>query len=152
MQKSVCALCFRKSGRMINISARLQITVKEAILPSFGSDEWDWLPSVICSGCYKDLYDYKKNPKFTLKHVDYHSLVPPFRQGQPAFPLTRCQQVQATAPCKCSVCQVGRLNGSAYIHHKNSMSEPVGRPCVKPPNIEPEPVTVCKECLTPWGT
>ena len=151
MQKAVCALCFRKSGRMINISARLHISIKEAILTEFGSDAWAWLPSVICSGCYKDLYDYKQNPKFTLKHVDFDTLVPPLGHGQDGFPLTRGQQLQASAPCQCSVCHVGRLSGPSYTSYKVAMSEPVGRPSVNPTKPEPESITVCKECQTPWG-
>ena len=31
------------------------------------------------------------------------------------------------------------------------MTKPVGRPHVKPPNPEPEAITLCKECHTRWG-
>ena len=64
MQKSVCAVCFCKAKTMKNISARLEISVKELILPEFGSDEWSWLPTSICGGCYKDLYDFQKNSRY----------------------------------------------------------------------------------------
>ena len=150
MQKSVCTVCFRKTGRMIPISKKLQITVQEAILPGYGSDDWAWLPSVICSGCYKELYTFKHDAKHTLKHVDFTSLNPPIGHGQPGFPHTRSQQVQAASPCTCSVCYVGRLSGSDYTSYKNLVTEPVGRPPVHP-STGPEPITVCSKCLAPFG-
>ena len=63
MQKVVCAVCFRKPANMRNISDRVKITIKESILPDFGTGEWDWLPTSICSGCYKDIADFKQDPK-----------------------------------------------------------------------------------------
>ena len=63
MQKSVCAICFRKSKNLRNISAKVQVQIEEAILPAFGSDEYDWLPTSICLGCYKDIHEWKKNTR-----------------------------------------------------------------------------------------
>ena len=62
MQKVLCAICFRKPANVRNISDRVKITIKESILPDFGTDEWDWLPTSICSGCYKDIADFKQDP------------------------------------------------------------------------------------------
>ena len=63
MQKSVCAVCFRKPKNLINISAKVQISIKEYIFPPFATEEWDWLPRSICSGCYKDIYNFKNNSR-----------------------------------------------------------------------------------------
>ena len=63
MQKCVCAVCFRKPPNLRNISARVSISIKENILPEFGSNDWDWLPTSICAGCYKNIYDFMKNPR-----------------------------------------------------------------------------------------
>ena len=60
-QKGVCAICFRKQKTLRNIAERVKIQIKEIILPGFGDNEWDWLPTVICGGCYKDLQDFQKN-------------------------------------------------------------------------------------------
>ena len=133
MQKSVCTVCFKKTGRMIPISKKLQITVQEAILAGYGSDDWAWLPSVICSGCYKELYTFKHDAKHTLKHVDFTSLNPPIGHGQPGFPHTRGQQVQAASPCTWSVCYVSQnpslfvVNVSLLLVGESNMSVP-GRP------------------------
>ena len=62
MQKSLCIVCFKKQKTLRNISARAEITIKELVLPGFGTDEWDWLPTSICGGCYKELYVAKNNP------------------------------------------------------------------------------------------
>lgn len=69
MQRSVCAVCFRKPKNLIKISAKVNITIKEFILPDFGTDKWDWLPTVVCSGCYHDLYAVKKNPRYNTQHI-----------------------------------------------------------------------------------
>ena len=63
MQKSVCAVCFRKPKSLRNISVKVKISIQNFIVPNFDTEEWEWLPKSICSGCYKDLYDVKKNPR-----------------------------------------------------------------------------------------
>ena len=151
MQKSVCSVCFRKPKNLINISAKVHISIQEYILPTFGTADWAWLPSVICSGCYHELYAVKTNPKHTVKHVDYDSLVPPVGHGIVGYPVTRQQQVQAMQPCLCSVCSIGRMFGQPYFNYKNSVTEPPGRPRVSSPDKVPEPVTLCKLCLSSWG-
>ena len=60
-QKGVCAICFHKQKTLRNIAERVKIQIKEIILPRFGENDWDWLSSVICSGCYKDLQEFQRN-------------------------------------------------------------------------------------------
>ena len=63
IQKSVCVMCFRKPKHMKNISEKVKISIKELVLHDYDEDEWSWLPTVICNGCYKDLYDCKTDSK-----------------------------------------------------------------------------------------
>ena len=63
MQKSVCAVCFRKPKRLRNISAKVKISIQENVLPDYDSENWSWLPTSICDGCYKGLWDLQKDPK-----------------------------------------------------------------------------------------
>lgn len=67
MQRSVCGVCFKKPKTLKNITARVKVQIQEAILPEFGSEDWNWLPTVICGGCYKDLYDFQKNPRYLAR-------------------------------------------------------------------------------------
>ena len=57
MQKSVCVMCFRKPKHLRNISSKVRIMIEELVLEDFSEEKWNWLPTVICSGCYKDLHD-----------------------------------------------------------------------------------------------
>ena len=66
MQRCVCAICFRKPKNLVNISAKVKMSIKEFILPDFEAVEWDWLPTSICSGCYKNLYDVKKDHRYCI--------------------------------------------------------------------------------------
>ena len=54
-------------------------------------------------------------------------------------------------PCDCSVCEIGRLKCKSYVKYKEAAKEPVGRPRTKPQPEEPEPITVCKLCLSTWA-
>ena len=63
MQKSVCMMCFKKPKVMKNISEKVKISIKEGVLPEYDTDRWSWLPTSICGGCYKNMYDWKKNPR-----------------------------------------------------------------------------------------
>ena len=63
MQRSDCAVCFRKPKTLRNISDKVKIQIQETVLPQFSSEAWDWLPTVICAGCHKDLRDIQKNPR-----------------------------------------------------------------------------------------
>ena len=65
--------------------------------------------------------------------------------------MTRGQQVLSMEPCKCSVCDIGRLNGQSYITYKETVTEPVGRPSTRGAEPEPEPVLLCNVCLSSWG-
>ena len=64
MRLSVCAICFRKPKNLRNISAKVKIQIQEAILPEFGSERFDWLPTMICLTCYKDIAVWKQNPRY----------------------------------------------------------------------------------------
>ena len=63
MQRSVCTVCFRKPKNLRNITPRLKISLKEFVWPNYDTEDWDWLPTVICQGCYKGLYDAAKDPR-----------------------------------------------------------------------------------------
>jgi hypothetical protein len=63
MQRSVCVVCFRKQKVLRPISAKVKISIKEFVFTDYDTEDWDWLPTVICSGCYKGLYDIGKNPR-----------------------------------------------------------------------------------------
>ena len=63
MQTSVCTVCFRKPKTLRKVSTRVEVQIKDFIFPSYGSEEWDWLPTSICSGCYMELYKVQKDPK-----------------------------------------------------------------------------------------
>ena len=64
MQRSVCAVCFKKPQTLRNISASVKIQIKEFCqFDQFDADEWSWLPAVICGGCYKGLADIGKNSR-----------------------------------------------------------------------------------------
>ena len=63
MQRSVCAMCFKKPKNLWKISAGCLISIKEHCLADFDSDKWSWLPKVICSGCYRALHEASKNPR-----------------------------------------------------------------------------------------
>ena len=102
MQKSVCLMCWRKPKHLKNVSPAIKEQYKELVLPELGSDEWSWLPSVICLGCYTDLRHAKADPSYVLKHVEYEGLVPPASNSV----MTRTMTDQK---CHCSVCTVGRL-------------------------------------------
>ena len=63
MQRSMCAVCFRKQKILRSISAKVKMEIKEYVFANFDTEDWDWLPTKICSGCYKGLYDIAKNPR-----------------------------------------------------------------------------------------
>ena len=44
----------------------MKVQIQEAILPEFGSERFDWLPTMICLTCYKDLAVWKQNPRYVL--------------------------------------------------------------------------------------
>ena len=64
MAKCVCAVCFRTPKTIRNITPRVVNLVKDLVLSDFGEEKWDWLPSSICSGCYKNLHDCQINPRY----------------------------------------------------------------------------------------
>ena len=61
MQKSVCALCFRKPITIRNISPRVRMMIQEMVMGDFSDERRSWLPTSICTGCYKDLHDCQKD-------------------------------------------------------------------------------------------
>ena len=63
MQRSVCAVCFKKPKNLRNISAKVKGSIMEHCFSEFDTEEWGWLPSVICAGCFKGLHDIDKNPR-----------------------------------------------------------------------------------------
>ena len=67
MQKSVCALCFRKPKTLRNISPRVRIMIQDMVMGDFSDESWIWLPTSICTGCYKDLHDCQKDPRYVPK-------------------------------------------------------------------------------------
>ena len=79
-----------------------------------------------------------------MKHVDCASLTPP------APPSVKTRNT-ASEPCKCSLCEVGRLSGFSYTSFKEAVAEPVGRPRVNPPPPEAEALRLCSLCHGPWG-
>ena len=60
-------------------------------------------------------------------------------------------RAEAAKACICSVCSIGRLNGSDYIRYKTVVSEPVGHPRVNPPPSDPAPKVVCSLCHSSYG-
>ena len=85
--------------------------------------------------------------RFTLKHVEFSSLLPPVHPP----PFTRHQLSMGLQQCNCSVCSIGRLNGHSYKNHVLSITEPVGRPRLYDAPPEPEPIVVCSVCLSTYG-
>ena len=77
MQTSVCLLCFKKPKTLRNITPATRQLIKEFIPDLENTEDWQWLPTVICGGCYLELSKIKKNPNHTLSHIDYKSLLPP---------------------------------------------------------------------------
>ena len=70
MQKLVCMMCFKKPKVMKNISEKVLNIIKEGVLPDYGSNQWSWLPTSICGGCYIKLFDWKKNSRYLiLKYI-----------------------------------------------------------------------------------
>ena len=151
MQKSVCLVCFKKPKTLRNITPRVESLVKTSIPLLSNNDEWSWLPTVICGGCYKDLEDVRKDPSCTVKHIDYESLDHPQMQHD----MVTRSRLQESSPlplqCCCSVCSVGRLKGGQYLRHKVTVSEPPGRPRLKDSPAKPGPMTICSVCNCPYG-
>ena len=67
MQRSVCAVCFKKHKTLRNISKKVKTQIKDKVLQEFDSSEWSWLPTVICGGCYVRLAEVVENPRFVFK-------------------------------------------------------------------------------------
>ena len=67
MQRSVCAVCFKKHKTLRSISDKVKTQIKDKCLTEFDSDEWSWLPTVICGGCYMRLAEVVRNPRFVFK-------------------------------------------------------------------------------------
>lgn len=151
MQKSVCLMCFRKPKTLRKITPRTLTMFQNLVLSDYGAKEqWDWLPSVICAGCYSELNRGTENSNYTIKHIDYESLERPPEEIRGAVTRNRMLE-EASERCFCSVCKIGRLSGGSYNEYKVSVSEPTGRPRTKEISSDPGPITVCSECLNSYG-
>lgn len=147
MQKSVCFVCFLKPKTLRNITPRLESMLNNATSISYSSEEWSWLPTVICGGCCLALDKVSKNPKHTFKMIDYFSLIPP----KPKHSMeTRSSENETSVQCGCSVCSVGRFQGGQYNHHRVNVSEPPGRPRLTGESVS-APVQVCSLCHGQFG-
>ena len=108
MQRSVCFVCFRKPKNLRNITPRLESMLKEVISIPYSSEEWSWLPTVICGGCCLELCKVTKNPQNNFKMIDYTSLSTPRPQHSMQ---TRSSDLETSdQQCVCSVCLVGRMH------------------------------------------
>lgn len=120
--------------------------MKELISIPYNSEEWSWLPTVICGGCCLELVKVTKNPQNTFKMIDYTTLSPPRPQHSMQ---TRSSDLETSdQQCVCSVCLVGRMHGGEYNHHKVIVSEPPGRPRLAEESV---PVQVCSLCHSQVG-
>ena len=79
MQHSVCAVCFKKHKTLRPISRNVRLQIKDKCLNEFDSDEWSWLPTVICGGCYLRLAEVVKNPRFVNNSINLVLSKPLFR-------------------------------------------------------------------------
>ena len=102
MQKSVCCMCWKKPKNLRNMTPLVREMFKQLVFIGIDEKSWSWLPQVICLACMTELRHAKTDPKRTLKHIDYDSLVPP-----PPFRVRTRGKVDQR--CECSVCTVGRL-------------------------------------------
>ena len=121
-------------------------------IPCLSDDQWLWLPTVICGGCYRELENLKENSLHVLKHMDYLSLDPPVVQHS-MVTRTRLEQGEGSVvmKCCCSVCSVGRLKAGQYLHHLVTVSESAGRPRQKDSPVKPGPMTICVVCRSSYG-
>ena len=111
MQRSVCVMCFRKQKHLKNMTLRISETFKQLVFSDFQNEEWAWLPTVICLGCYSELHKAMVDPRYVLKHTYYEELTPPSSHQRM---VTRAQNYE-DQKCHCSVCSIGRLNVSIII-------------------------------------
>ena len=153
MQNSVCLLCFRKPKTLRNISPMVDSLLKTVIPLLCNTEEWTWLPTKICGGCFFELHKVKKDPRHAVKHIDYESLVPPQvkHSMQTRSRLQEEEESSALECCCCSVCSVGRLAGGEYLRHKAAVYDPPGRPKVKDSPVKSGPVTICSVCGCNYG-
>ena len=61
---SLCHLLSQAQKLKKHFSKSENSDTGEAILPEFGSERFDWLPTMICLTCYKDIAVWKQNPRY----------------------------------------------------------------------------------------
>ena len=113
----------------------------------------EWLPTVICISCSKNLSQIDTKEKSDLKYVDYSSLIPPqeFRESV----VTRNTK---EVDCKCSVCDVARMNLFSYKQYREKMSDPPGNhlrltsenSCGVHYSEDKEQTLICNHCLSSY--
>ena len=96
-----------------DMTPRIIEPFRQMVLSDFQTEQWEWLPTVICLGCYSELNRAMVDPRYVLKHTYYEELTPPSSHQRM---VTRAQNYE-DQKCHCSVCSIGRLNVSIIIFY-----------------------------------